>query len=161
MPICERIAADYVWLMTDGCPSDKLTLTHRDFQVRNLLFDDTADDSVVVLDWGSWNLGRGPHDLAYLLGFGFSVPYRRQQEKAFLSGYYKALSRVGVTDYSLQEMYDDFRFGCLVATQILPTSVGIDLSSPESQAIAARITTGVVQNVVDHDAHLLLNELRS
>ena len=113
-----------------------------------------------MLDWGCWNLGRGPHDLAYLLGFGFSVPYRRQQEKKFLSRYYESLERVGVTDYSLQEMYDDFRFGCLVATQILPTSVGTDLSSPGTRAIAERITNCVVQNVVDHDAHLLLNQLK-
>ena len=156
LPICEKIAANYSWLMTDGWPTDKLTLTHRDFQIGNLFFDDAADDSVVVFDWGCWNLGRGPHDLAYLLGFGFSVPYRRQQERAFLSRYYEALGRVGVTGYSLQEMYDDFRFGCLVATQILPTSVGTDLSNPEIRKIAERITNCVVQNVVDHDAHLLL-----
>lgn len=69
------------------------TLTHNDFRLDNLLFDDKADDlpEVIVLDFQLVGRGDGSGDLSPFLGCNLDVDLRRNSEIDLLRRYHDAM----------------------------------------------------------------------
>ncbi|MET3960846.1 aminoglycoside/choline kinase family phosphotransferase [Marmoricola sp. OAE513] len=96
--------------------SERFGLVHGDYRLDNLLFlaDPGADAlPVSAVDWQTLSLGLPARDLAYLLGTGLSVEDRREHERAIVEEYHADLLVYGVTDYTAEQAFDDYRFAML------------------------------------------------
>lgn len=92
--------------------SGPYTLIHHDYHLGNLIFVDTDDGpKVLVIDWQDLSVGHGPTDIAMLLGYSFSIDDRRAHEQELLTLYHNTLLAHGVTDYSFEQCWDDYRLG--------------------------------------------------
>ncbi|NNE73035.1 MAG: phosphotransferase [Acidimicrobiales bacterium] len=92
--------------------SEPLGLVHGDYRLDNLLFG-TADGGypVATVDWQTVGLGVPVRDLSYFLGNSLSIADRQEHERALVECYHAALLEHGVTDYSFEQCFDDYRYG--------------------------------------------------
>ena len=111
---------------------DPLTLTHGDFRVANLLFDDSVQgpESVVVVDWEAVGRSRGAYDIASFLGGALHAETRRLHEHDLLQTYHRGLIDNGVDGYSYDEFIFDYRVSLLVRCGRLSTRVIRSQSMP-------------------------------
>lgn len=94
--------------MTDG----PLALVHVDYRLDNLLIDDAREPArISAVDWQSITLGRPLSDVAYFLGAGLEREVRRGCEEEIVRAYHAALGRAGVSDYSFEQCWQDYRWG--------------------------------------------------
>ncbi|WP_344203623.1 phosphotransferase family protein [Aeromicrobium alkaliterrae] len=88
----------------------RTALWHQDFRADNLLF--SARDGAVpvaVLDWQTVTFGPALADVALLLGGSLPIEERRAHELDLVRGYHAALVAGGVTSYSFDECWLDYR----------------------------------------------------
>ncbi|WP_232676511.1 phosphotransferase family protein [Nocardioides sp. R-C-SC26] len=97
--------------------AERFGLVHGDYRLDNLLFPPDVGQGypggVVAVDWQTLSLGLPGRDLAYLLGTSLDVELRREHERALVAAYHQALLGFGVTDYSFDDCWDDYRFAML------------------------------------------------
>jgi aminoglycoside/choline kinase family phosphotransferase len=86
------------------------TVVHGDYRLDNLLLGPRADD-VAVVDWQTIALGTAGSDVAYFIGAGLLPDVRRDHEDELVRGYYADLTAAGVTDFSFDELWRDYRRG--------------------------------------------------
>lgn len=92
-------------------PPKAVTVVHNDFRLDNMLFSDAPDGPpITVVDWQTVGVGRGPGDVAYFLGSSFpEAATRRGCEQGLLAAYHEGLLAYGVSNYSLEECWDEYR----------------------------------------------------
>ncbi len=91
----------------------RFSLVHGDYRLDNLMFTDDARPATWALDWQTLSLGLPARDLAFLLGTGLEPQTRAEHERSLVTSYHRALTGWGVTDHSLEECWDDYRFAML------------------------------------------------
>ncbi|HEY9558846.1 MAG TPA: phosphotransferase, partial [Acidimicrobiales bacterium] len=91
---------------------EPFSLVHGDYRLDNLLFP-AAGDGVVAVDWQTAAIGPPLRDVAYLLGTSLEPADRRTHEEAIVAGYHAGLVAAGVTGYSAERCWDDYRLGLL------------------------------------------------
>ena len=89
---------------------ERFAVVHADYRLDNLMFSAADDEAVFAVDWQTYNLGLPARDLSYFLGTGLTVENRRQHERALVADYHRALVGHGVSDYSADDCWDDYRF---------------------------------------------------
>lgn len=86
------------------------TLVHHDFQGDNLLFDvGGRAGAMAVLDWQMAVRGRPGIDLAYFLSGSLDTADRRRDEEALVRRYADRLAASGVSGYTVDEAWSDYR----------------------------------------------------
>lgn len=96
-------------------------LWHNDLRADNLLFD--AQDGTIpiaVLDWQGVTYGNGVIDVAYFMATSLTTEVRRAHERELIAHYHHTLLAHGVTHYSAEECWADYR---VVAIHPLQTGV--------------------------------------
>jgi hypothetical protein len=88
-----------------------LTMCHGSFHRGQILFPDTGNESFYVIDWQSVSIDSGPIDLARLIVSGLLPGQRREHEERFVKLYHDLLQDNGVTNYPLEELWNDYRMG--------------------------------------------------
>ena len=68
---------------------------------------------MVAVDWQTLSLALPARDLAYVVATSLDPDARRQAERELAAAYHGALVGHGVTSYSLEECWDDYRFAQL------------------------------------------------
>jgi aminoglycoside phosphotransferase (APT) family kinase protein len=106
-----REAANLVgaWLLLRP---DRFGVLHGDYRLDNLLFHPDGD-RVTVVDWQTLAVGLPARDLAYFVGTSFEPSVRAECERELVDAYHRALIEHGVTDYSFDECWDDYRIAVL------------------------------------------------
>ena len=90
---------------------DGLTLIHGDCHWWNFLFpNDPIANEVYLIDWHLWHVDLGARDLAFLLALGGFADPRPDLETELLRSYQLEIVRNGVTDYTCEELYTDYRW---------------------------------------------------
>ncbi len=90
------------------------TLLHGDFRMDNLFFaQEPHHYPMTFVDWQGPIRGRGIHDVAYLLCQSTQLEVRRANEKAIIQRYVDALERHGVTGYTFDDAWSDYRVAVL------------------------------------------------
>ncbi len=84
------------------------TVTHGDYRLDNMLFG--GPYRLAVVDWQSPGLGAGVSDAAYFLGTSVTPDDRRKHERQLLQEYHTALLAYGVTGYSFDRCWRDYRY---------------------------------------------------
>jgi len=97
------------WML--GRP-ERFAPIHGDYRLDNLLFATAAGgDPVATVDWQTLELGLPARDLAYFLGNSLLPGDRRTHERELIGAYHEALVGLGVAGHSLDECFDDYRYG--------------------------------------------------
>jgi len=100
------------WIL--GRP-ERFAPVHGDFRMDNLMFlpDASTASSPIVVDWQTVGVGLPARDLSYLLETSLDPALRRTHEHDLVAAYHDELVALGVVDYSLDQCFDDYRFGAL------------------------------------------------
>lgn len=101
---CDQFAELYEAYST--APDRPRCLVHNDFRPDNMLF---GPDRLVVVDWQSVARGYNAVDVSYLIGGAFDPSVRREVEVMLLDAYHGELTAQGVTGYSRQDLWQDYR----------------------------------------------------
>ncbi|WP_216654117.1 phosphotransferase [Nocardioides sp. zg-DK7169] len=104
VPLCERWARGR---------AERFGLVHGDYRLDNLMFAADGDAGCVALDWQTLSLALPARDLAYFLGTGLDVGERRAHERDLVDAWHAALLGHGVTGYSREEAFEDYRYAML------------------------------------------------
>lgn len=103
--VCRRYVA-----VADAHAADLRTplgLIHGDFRLDNLLL--RGEHDCVIVDWQTVQWGPALVDVAYFLGGSVGVEDRRAHEHDLVRVYYDALIGAGVTNFSWQQCWDEYR----------------------------------------------------
>jgi len=87
-----------------------LAVIHGDYRTDNLLFDAVGGTiPLAVIDWQTILTGPALVDVAFLLGASVDPADRRAHERDLVREYHRALSARGVTGYSWDNCWTDYR----------------------------------------------------
>lgn len=92
--------------------TERFGLVHGDYRLDNLLFPPEGR-GVVAVDWQTLSLALPARDLAYAVATSLDPEPRRAVERSLVAAYHSALVGHGVTSYTEDECWDDYRFGML------------------------------------------------
>jgi hypothetical protein len=104
------------------------TLAHGDAHVWNLLYPrDGAGSGIRLIDWDGWRIGRGAADLAYMMAVHWYPERRARLEARLIERYHAGLLAHGVTAYSLERLWEDYRLSVigLLSTPVWQQSYGL------------------------------------
>lgn len=87
------------------------TITHGDFRIDNLLFGDDPNRWAVAVDWQTPDVGVGGLDIGYFIGAGLLENDRRAHEERLVHLWHNQLLQLGVTGYSWDKAWNDYRQG--------------------------------------------------
>jgi len=94
-------------------------LTHNDYRLDNMLFGKPgAPKPLAVVDWQTAGKGAPANDVAYFIGAGLTREERPKHEQALLRHYHTRLQEEGVTGYSFETLYDDYRYNCFYGMSV-------------------------------------------
>ncbi len=95
------------------------TLTHNDFRLDNMLFGKLgAPKPVAVVDWQTAGKGAAANDIAYFIGAGLTREDRPKHEQALVREYHDQLIELGVTGYSFDDLWTDYRYHCFYGLSV-------------------------------------------
>jgi hypothetical protein len=119
--LCARYLHAVSVSMYSGPPR---TLIHNDVHGDNLLVAEDGERSLAIVDWQLTTPASPGLDVA-----GFLVGYldtweRRRHENRLLRMYYSVLIQHGITGYSFEQCWDDYRMALMLPTSQLATAVG-------------------------------------
>ena len=90
---------------------------HGDYRMDNLMFfpGPTPERSggMAAVDWQTIGVGLPARDLAYFLETSLDPELRRVHERDLVDAYHQALVDHGVTGYSAEQCFDDYRYAAL------------------------------------------------
>ena len=117
------------------------SFVHGDVRLDNVMFGSGPDQHPVMLvDWQAVMVSNPAHDLSYMLSQSLDVEARRAHEAELVEHYHAGLLSRGVTDYSLQQCYDDYDVGILFLFSY-PLIIGgfCDMSNPRAVDLATAV----------------------
>ena len=105
------------------------SLVHNDYRLDNLVFLPLgSDDTVAAVDWQALTIGLPARDLAFLLATGLDVEDRRTEERFLVDRYHETLAAAGVSGYSPDQCWEDYRYALFQAPLI--TVLGAYVARP-------------------------------
>jgi hypothetical protein len=130
------------------------TLNHGDCHLGNLFF---GDDQAVFTDWQNVMVTSPALDIAYFVQGSLPVETRRAHERELLDIYLSTLREIGVTDYSIDQLIEDYRRGLL--RTLIPSVLSmanLDMETPESRELVRTIGARMI-GIVDWDCGDLIS----
>jgi hypothetical protein len=88
-----------------------ITLLHGDFYEPQFFVGSEAGGGFAVCDWQMIAAGPGAEDLSRFLGIILDIDLRRRLEPDLLALYHETLVAQGVSEYSLDDLREDYRWG--------------------------------------------------
>ncbi len=111
------------------------TVVHGDARIGNMMFArDSTHGRFVLFDWQAVRKGVAVYDLAYFLILSLAAEHRLQVEAACLQQYYKRLTALGVTNYTYQQLTDDYNHASLCVLTLLSLPLLSGEASAEGEA---------------------------
>ena len=152
LEVYELFTGNYLKLTSTMAARSPWTLVHQDFRVENMMFAQDGSERVVVIDWQGIGRGPGAYDVAYILSGSMDTKLRQANEPALLDTYLNSLQDAGVTNYSSEQLQQDYALSQFMGG--LATSMfiggGLDLSNERGVALCATMSSRHVQAAIDH-----------
>jgi hypothetical protein len=102
------------------------TIVQGDFRMDNLFFGQPPDQAAIAIcDWQAPLRCKGAHDVAYFLSQSVPIEVRREHERELIALWYAGLVEGGVTGYSAEQAWEDYRRGVLVLWTYVTVIAGI------------------------------------
>jgi hypothetical protein len=143
-----RIADAFDWTVE----TRPLTIAHTDFRLDNLFFDNPDGSPVTVIDWQLSVRSMGPLDVSYFMAESMAPDDRRAHERPLLERYHAGLVAGGVTDYSFDELYDDYRTALVTQLTIPVIAQSMDPGNDRGRKLMDAMVERVFVAIDDHDA---------
>lgn len=120
----------------DWMATPPLTVVHGDFRMDNLFFAGRpGQHGLIALDWQGALRGRATQDIAYFLSGSIPTDMRRAHERELIALWHEKLVAEGVTGYSLDDAWDDYRRATLYVWIIAVVIAGtLDSSNERGKA---------------------------
>jgi len=96
-----------------------LTIVHGDAHSWNFLFPRSGSGPAYLIDWQVWHIDVGARDLSFLMALHWYPDRRRELETSLIRRYHEALLAHGIVNYSLNELWLDYR-RCVVRNLTIP-----------------------------------------
>lgn len=94
----------------DWMATAPLTVTHGDFRMDNLFFGSASgQEPLIAIDWQGSLRGRASQDVAYFLSGSLPKELRREHERSLIDQWHAGLVAGGVTGFSAEEAWEDYR----------------------------------------------------
>lgn len=91
-----------------------MTVVHDDIHIGNFLYPHEPNrDKVRILDWQTWTIDLAVKDLAHMLAYFWFPERRARYEQSLLRHYHERLQTYGITNYSWDTLYNDYRL-CVI-----------------------------------------------
>jgi hypothetical protein len=134
--------------------SEHATLCHYDVSAKNVFLPDQEGLPPVFFDWELVVRGNVGHELAQFLSAS-TVPAEHGRLHSLVRFYHEELTGRGVKDYGFNEMWTDFRYGCLarLAAPIALAARG----NPRADELALTLLPLVSAAAISTDAFELLD----
>ncbi len=101
--------------------SEPRCLWHNDLRADNVMFDAQGGDiPAALVDWQGATYACGTLDLAYFVGTSLTTELRRAHERDLVADYHAGLVAHGVSGYTLEDCWNDYR---LLAIHPLQTGI--------------------------------------
>jgi hypothetical protein len=134
-----------------------LTVLHGDYRTDNMLFDAAGGTiPLAVIDWQTMVTGPAMADVAFLLGASLDPADRRLHESALVREYHKALLARGVTGYSWDSCWTDYRryaYQCLAF--LVPSTILVEQTARGDAMFLTMIRRGCT-HVIDLESAALV-----
>lgn len=141
------------WLVTAP-----ITIVHGDYRMDNLFFS-VDDDSMSVIDWQGCLRAKGVRDVAYLLSQSMLVDDRRASERDLVATWHRALVDGGVTGYSAEQAWEDYRRAVLCLWTLVVVIAGtLDSSNERGKAWMTEMVRRSAAAIADLELLALLPE---
>ena len=137
-----------------------LTVVHGDFRMDNLFFGTAPGDApVAALDWQGCLRAKAVEDLAYLMSGSVPIEQRRAHERDLIAKWHHILSEGGVSDYTLEQAWEDYRRAILYVWTVVVVIAGtLDSSNERARAWMTLMVERAVAAIEDLDLLSLLAE---
>jgi hypothetical protein len=136
---------------------DPFSLVHIDYRLDNLLIDASeAPPRISVVDWQSITLGNPLSDVAYFLGAGLLPEDRRAVERDVVRAYHEALGRAGVSDYSFERCWGDYRRGAFAGFAVTVIASMMVERTERGDEMFVTMARRHSRHAIDLDAHEFL-----
>jgi aminoglycoside/choline kinase family phosphotransferase len=143
-----RIARLFDWVVENR----PMTIAHTDFRLDNLFFDHPDGSPLTIIDWQLSVRSTGAIDVGYFLAESLSVEDRRAHERPLLERYHAGLLAGGVTEYSFDELYDDYRLSLITQLTIPVIAQSMDPGNDRGRRLMDAMVERVFIAIDDHDA---------
>jgi hypothetical protein len=141
------------WLMLHP---DRYALLHGDYRLDNLMF--SPNGSVTVVDWQTISVGLPARDLAYFVSTSLSPKDRLAHERDLVAAYHGALLQHGVTDYSSDECWRDYRLGMLHSPLIATLGAAFSTTTERGDAMMLVMLDRACTAIRELDTLALIDE---
>lgn len=149
--VCDTLAERYeIFARPRASPR---CVTHNDCRPDNMLI---GRDRLTVVDWQSVALGWGAVDIAYLIGGACDSAERRALEPELLRTYHAELIRLGITDYTLDELQQDYRHFTFAGINVAVGAAMLVQRTERGDRLFLTMLDRFVTHVLDHQALDLL-----
>ncbi len=147
----------FAWMSTPP-----LTVVHGDFRMDNLFFGAGPDDEpLVAVDWQGTLRGRACQDIGYFMSGSVRTEVRREHERELIELWHGQLTEQGVTGYSTDDAWEDYRRGVLYVWIIAVVIAGtLDPTNERGLRWMAEMLRRSVAAIDDLDLIDLLDEFR-
>ncbi|MCC3312888.1 phosphotransferase [Nocardia africana] len=123
------------WLLA---APERFAPVHGDYRLDNLMFSgDRGDIEVWAVDWQTLGLGLPARDLSYFVATGLEPDLRRAHEDALVEIYWRALCSYGVTDYTLEQCRQDYRFALVQGPLVAVFGAAYGAATPRGDEMFA------------------------
>jgi hypothetical protein len=138
-----------------------LTVVHGDFRMDNLFFGHApGQEPLIAVDWQGALRGRATQDIAYFLTGSVPTEVRRANERKLIDAWHDGLLANGVTGYSKDDAWEDYRKAVLYVWVIAVVIAGtLDASNERGRQWISAMLARSVATMDDLNVAALLDEL--
>jgi Ecdysteroid kinase-like family len=127
------------------------TIVQGDFRMDNLFFGESVEQApIAICDWQAPLRCKGVHDLSYFLSQSLATDVRREHERELVALWHTRLVEGGVTGYSAERAWEDYRRGVLVLWTYVTVIAGIlDPSNERGKAWIVEMVRRASATILD------------
>jgi hypothetical protein len=135
------------------------TIVHGDYRLDNMFFASRkGGPEFAVIDWQIASRGAGVFDVAYFVAGTLPAEERRAREREIVKLYHDTLIEHGVTGYSLDQCWEDYRLSVLFLLVYSVIAIGsLDMANARGVELFTTISSRTLAAVDDLKAYELLD----
>jgi hypothetical protein len=144
----------------DWMATPPLTVVHGDFRMDNLFFGTGAQEPLIAIDWQGALRGRASQDIAYFLSGSIPTEIRREHERALINQWHAGLVEGGVTGFSAEDAWQDYRKAVLYVWVIAVVIAGtLDPTNERGRQWISVMLERSIAAIDDLDLITLMDEM--
>jgi hypothetical protein len=159
LAVIERACHAYPEMLDHVAAQDHLTFTHTDCRAENYLFGGSAgDDTITMIDFQLCTRHFGPWDVANLVAGSMTPEARRAVETDLIEHYHARLVALGVTGYTLERCWHDYRMSLLQSCTASVIISDLQGGNERGDDLLANLFLRPIIAATDHRVGELLHE---